>query len=71
MGKAHETQKTAEPKCETNALATRKKRQKANSSNTKLYSNPCGPMQFSYGAQPPIPTLKSSSAFNPRLPDPF
>jgi hypothetical protein len=25
-------------------------------------------MEFSYGGQPPIPTSKSSSAFNPRLP---
>jgi hypothetical protein len=28
-------------------------------------------MELSYGVQPPIPTWKSSSAFNPRLSDPF
>jgi hypothetical protein len=31
----------------------------------------CGPMEFSYGEQHPIPTTKSSSDFNPRLTDPF
>jgi hypothetical protein len=36
-----------------------------------LKANPYGPMQFSYGGQPPIPTSKSSSAFNPRFPNPF
>jgi hypothetical protein len=43
----------------------------ANFSYTKQYSNPYGPMEFSCGGQPPIPTSKSSSAFNPRLSDPF
>jgi hypothetical protein len=41
------------------------------SSYTKQYSNPYGPMGFSYGGKPPIPASKSSSAFNPRLSDPF
>jgi hypothetical protein len=40
--------------------------QNANSSYTKQYSNPYGPMEFSYGRQPPIPTWKSSSSFNAR-----
>jgi outer membrane usher protein FimD/PapC len=44
---------------------------KANSSYTKQYSNPYGPMKFSYGGQPPIPTSTSSSAFSPGLSDPF
>jgi hypothetical protein len=43
---------------------------KANSSYTKQYSNPYGPMQLSYAGQPPIPTSKSSD-FNPRLSHPF
>jgi hypothetical protein len=30
-----------------------------------------GSMEFSYGDQPPIPTSKSSSAFNPKLSHPF
>jgi hypothetical protein len=30
-----------------------------------------GPTEFSYGGQPPIPTSKSSGAFNPRLSDQF
>jgi hypothetical protein len=30
-----------------------------------------GPMEFSYGGQPPIPTSKSSRSFKPRLSDPF
>jgi hypothetical protein len=46
-------------------------RQKANSSYTKQYSNPYGLMEFSCGGQPPIPKSKSSSAFSPRLSDPF
>jgi hypothetical protein len=67
--------KTVQPKSETNVLATRKKikhyQEKANSSYTKQYSNPYGPMEFSYGGQPPISTSKSSSAFNQRLSDSF
>jgi hypothetical protein len=52
MGIAHQNQKkTAQPKSETNALAIRKKvnsyQQKANSSYTKQYSNPYGPVEFS------------------------
>jgi hypothetical protein len=43
----------------------------SNSSCAKQYSNPHGPMEFSYGGQPSIPTLESSSTFNPRLSDPF
>jgi hypothetical protein len=38
---------------------------------TKQYANTYGPKEFSYEEQPPIPTSKSSSAFNPRLSDPF
>jgi hypothetical protein len=41
-------------------MATRKinqhYQQKANSSYTLQYSNPYGPMEVSYGGQPPIPT---------------
>jgi hypothetical protein len=43
----------------------------ANFSYTKQYSNPHGPIEFNYGGQPLIPTLKSSSAFNPTLSDFF
>jgi hypothetical protein len=73
--KAHQNQKkTAQPTSETNALATRK----INAINRKQTlpiessnSNTYGLMEFSYGGQPPIPTPKSSSAFNPRRSDPF
>jgi hypothetical protein len=48
MGKAHQNlKKTAQPKRETNALATREKM------NTKQYSNPYRHTEFSYGGQPP------------------
>jgi hypothetical protein len=57
MGKAHQNQKkTAQPKSETNELATWKK------INTRKQTPP---------VQSSTPTPKSSSAFNPRLSDPF
>jgi hypothetical protein len=57
-GKAHQNQKKiAQTKSETNALTI----QKINSIKRKQYSNPYGPMEFSYGGQRPTPTLKSSS----------
>jgi hypothetical protein len=76
MDKAHEIQKnTAQSKSETNELATRIKinssKQKGISSYTQQHSNPYGPMEFSYGGQPSIPTSKSSSAFSPGLSDQF
>jgi hypothetical protein len=79
MAKAHQNKKkTAQPKSETNALATRKKIDIMNRKQTspiqssyKAVFEPIWPMEFSYGGQPPIPTSKSSSAFNPRLSDPF
>jgi hypothetical protein len=37
----------------------------------KVVLNIYGLMEFSYGGQQPIPTSKSSRAFNPRLSDPF
>jgi hypothetical protein len=72
MGKIHQNKKkTAQPKSETIALGTRKKINTINRKETKQYSNPCGPIECSYGGHPPFPTSKSSSAFNPRLSDPF
>jgi hypothetical protein len=37
----------------------------------KAILNTYGLTEFSYGEQPPIPTLKSSGAFNQRFSDPF
>jgi hypothetical protein len=35
----------------------------------RKYPQPYGPIKFSYGGQPSVPTPKFSGAFNPRLSD--
>jgi hypothetical protein len=74
MGKAYENKKkTAQAKSKTNALATQKKINTIN--RNKLPYNTVLKPTWTYGiqlwGQPPVPTHKSSSAFNPRLSGPF
>jgi hypothetical protein len=71
MGKAHQNQKkTAQPESETSELATRKKINTINRKQTPPIQSSTATHMDLWG-QPPIPTSKSSSAFNPRLSDPF
>jgi hypothetical protein len=75
MGKAYQNQKkTAQPKRETNALPTQRKINIINRKQFLIYKEALKSI-CTYGIQlwgsASIPTLESSSIFNPRLSDPF
>jgi hypothetical protein len=67
MGKAHQNQKkAAQPKSETYAQATRKMYTINRKQTPPIQSssqNPYGPMEFSYGGQPPIPKFEILQSF--------
>jgi hypothetical protein len=76
MGKAHQIQKKrAQPESETNEVATREKMNTINRKQTPpIQSSTQTHMNLrnsAMGGQRPIPTSKSSSAFNTIFSDPF
>jgi hypothetical protein len=70
MGKAHQKQKK-QLNLKAKQMHWLLGRRPTLSAESKLLLYRSVLMEFSYGEQPPISTLKFSSAFNPRLSDPF